>query len=72
MDKMKEAAMPKVMLSNFCLMCFKFHMDLITAFYFSVEKGLFEKPVVTSKKKEESLQTNEFKEVLKCLLHCQG
>ena len=45
-------------------MCFIFHMDFITAFSFHVEKSVFKRPMVISKKKERSLQIIKLKEIL--------
>lgn len=47
-------------------------MDFVTVFFppFGVEKGLFERPTVIFKRKEESLQTNELKEISMCLRYC--
>lgn len=39
-------------------------MDFITAFSFHVEKSVFERPMVISKKKERSLQIIKLKEIL--------
>lgn len=52
-------------------MCSIFHMYFLTAFFFNVKKGLLERSMVISKKKERSLKTKELR-VLMCLLHCQG